>query len=730
MNAPANQLAPEWAEQSLDALLDRCFAELRPRARMSVLEHAEKFRILSTEESPDFGGEKFRSWNAPVMRGVLSLIGQKGIKRIVGQKSAQITWTAGVICSALGYFAHWRPVVQLVLFPREKSAKDFDSEKFMPMVRATPVLRSRIKDTRAAGNSATRKRYPGGLAKFVASNSPGDVKSTSASVIYVEEPDDTSKDVKGQGRSITLVRERGKTIRDSLMIIGGTPTAAGASEVESEMRTTDQRRFLCVCHECEERHDLDWDNVTIPGHNLTSEDLSAPDIDERYPAREVYGRARFEDAYYSCPHCGAIWTDEQRVANIRRTAYEFPDHGWVRTAESPDPGFYYNELQSVFEGSYVPVLAEKYLRAKDLQDRGDTTEMVAFWNSSRGLPWEYRGELPEEDELRERAEDYAEWSCPAGGLVPKLTVDVQHDRLALTCWVEGRGGERWLAYWGELYGQTVVAHQGAWLELIELLDTRRVRHASGAELDIAAIAIDTSDGQTSDASYSFVRTHNRPGRPVFAVKGASDDQGLVDIWKAPQAKDPSRKPTKADRYGLHVAIVGTARAKDLILGWSEKGGQVRLTGNGPGRMHWYKGVRDDFYEQLLSEIKIPSRQNPNKRSWKKRTDRHNEALDCTVYDTWLSRQLRLHLKKPWEWDVIEMRIKQADLLGEPVQASAQKKDEESDITAEHPNAVPTHNTDAAANEPAAQDTSMHTPAAQAVSDYLARIQQLRRARRV
>lgn len=59
-------------------------------------------------------------------------------------------------------------------------------------------------------------------------------------------------------------------------------------------------------------------------------------------------------------------------------------------------------------------------------------------------------------------------------------------------------------------------------------------------------------------------------------------------------------------------------------------GRVRLEGDGPGRMHWFEGVRDDFYEQLLSEIKIPSRLNPAKRVWKARTDRRNEALDCTV----------------------------------------------------------------------------------------------------
>lgn len=130
----------------------------------------------------------------------------------------------------------------------------------------------------------------------------------------------------------------------------------------------------------------------------------------------------------------------------------------------------------------------------------DPNEMIAFWNSALGITWEYRGELPEEDTLRARAERYAEryaeWTCPVGGLEIFATIDVQHDRLAVTVWAFGRGEEMWLVHWGELYGQTIVAHAGAWVDL-EILLGRRVRHATGVALPISAAGIDCSDGQTS-----------------------------------------------------------------------------------------------------------------------------------------------------------------------------------------------------------------------------------------
>jgi phage terminase large subunit GpA-like protein len=221
----------------------------------------------------------------------------------------------------------------------------------------------------------------------------------------------------------------------------------------------------------------------------------------------------------------------------------------------------------------------------------------------------------------------------------------------------------WLAFWGELTGQTIVPFSGAWLDLDMLMETT-VKHASGTLLPIAAVAIDSSDGQTSTAVYDFVRQRNRRERPVYAIKGASDSEGKYEIWRAPQAKsiDPHWSGRKADKHGVNVQIVGTAKAKDALLGWAQEGGRVRLTGDGPHRMHWYETVRPDFYEQLLSEIKIPMRQNPKRRQWKKRNDRRNEALDCTVYALWLTRAMGLHTRRPEWWDDKERQIRQSGLF--------------------------------------------------------------------
>jgi phage terminase large subunit GpA-like protein len=641
--APINAAAQ--ARVALRGMFRRVWLKNRPPPKLSITRWATTYRVMSEEETAIKG--RFTWEVSPALEGIAEAASQPGTRKIAVQKSAQVGYTAGIVCNVIGYHVHYRPSVIVAAFPRSMAAKDFASEKLDPMILATPVLNKRIAlRSRAQGNSMLRKRFPGGLIKLVGTNSPSDVKSTSARLVIVEEPDDASTNVKGQGNSLKLLEERAKTYNDHLILIGGTPTAHNASAIEDEMKKSDKRYFMVPCHSCGEAHALKWENVTIP------EDKDAA-------ARDVYGHYRWEKAFYTCPHHGCVWTDDERIANLRRA--KATGFGWMATADSSVPGFYLNELLSTFDGSRVPVLAKKYLEAKYNQDLGDMNDMIAFWNSTLGETWEYKGELPEEDELRARAEKYREWSCPAGAVEALMLVDVQHDRLAVTVWVFGRGEEMWLAYWGEHYGQTIVAHQGAWIELEQLM-RRQVNHASGAALGIRAIGIDSGDGQTNDAVYTFCRKHDRTDRPVLALKGASDDVGRVEIWTPPKAIDPNARATKASRAGVKVHWVGTAKAKDLILGWSEHGGRIRLTGDGPGRMHWYEGVRDDFYEQILGEIKIPSRKDPRKRVWKERTDRAHEALDCTVYAIYLYRHLKLHLRKPIHWDIAERRLRQAELL--------------------------------------------------------------------
>jgi phage terminase large subunit GpA-like protein len=573
----------------------------------------------------------------PWVFGMHEALDDPAVRKVVAMKSAQVAWTDGVLLNYVGRKIDVDPTPMIIMFAKEKAAKEFNEEKLIPMAEVTPPVASKLQiDRRKAGdNRWDFKTFAGGFLKLVGSNSPSSVKSTPAPVVAVEEPDDCNDNVRDQGDTITLLEERVKTYARSKVIFGGTPTIKGVSRIEAAYLSSDQRKFMVPCHDCGESHVLMWENVQA---------LEDPSFNH-----EVFGHVRPESARYICPHCGSLWTDAEKNRNVRKAV-------WVATAPFYGiAGFYINELYSPFPGSTLQKLMEKYLTAEHLLRSGDDTKMRAFRNSSEGLTYEYKSDLPKGDALLERAEDYDEKSVPWGGMVLTAGVDVQHDRLAVVIRAWGRGMESWLVYWGEIHGQTLVPNAGAWLDLDLLLEADFV-HASGNSLRIRAVSLDSSDGATTDAVYSYVRA--RKGRGYMAIKGASEQLGAPkEIFSKPRTSVDVTRKHKPHPSGVTPYIVGTTRAKDLIID-----GRLRLTGSGPGRLHWYKSVRPDYWDQITSEIKVPHKTQKNRKVWTKRASTRNEALDCEVYALHAAMSLKLHLLKPGHWDAMEKQLRQKEIF--------------------------------------------------------------------
>ena len=601
----------------------------------------------------------------PYLRGILECINDRSVRKIVCRKSAQVGWTDGVVNNYLGYTIHVDPAPIGIMFPRDQTAKDYNVEKLLPMIEASPVLNELVNvKSRTLDNTQNRKRFPGGFLKLFGSNSTGGVKSTPFKRIVVEEPDDCNLNISGQGDSIKLAEERVKTFHDHKILAGGTPSIKGISSIDAEMEISDKRVFEVPCHDCGEAHALHWDNV-----KWRSSDT--------HTVHAVFGTARPETAAYACPHCGSLWNDAQKSRNIRRA--EELGFGWRATAEFRGvAGFYLNELYSPFKESNMSRLVEKYLIALHEMEQGDPGSMIAFTNSSKGEPYEYKTDTPEADDLRRRAEKYSEMTVPWGGLILTAGVDVQHDRLAVIIRAWGKGEESWLVYWGELFGSTLAANAGAWLDLDKLLD-REFTHASGAALRISAYSVDSSDGVTTETVYTYVR--GRLNRKAMAIKGASEaTDDRREIFSAPKVVDLNKK-SKASKFGMRVHIVGTSRAKDTIVE-----NRLKLTGAGPGRMHWYADVRSDYWDQLVSEVKAPHRTVKNKKVWQKRAGVRNEALDCEVYCLHAARSLKTNLMRDAHWAAFEARIRQRTLLA-PMEIEEPEEDNTEAVTDTPPRAA-------------------------------------------
>jgi phage terminase large subunit GpA-like protein len=670
------------------ALVRRLVAKAAPPEVMTTTDWARQRRRLSAKATARPG--TYNPDLTPWVKHMHAALDDPAVFKVVCKKSAQVAWTDGVLLNYIGRRIDIEPCPMIIMFAKEGAAKEFNDEKLMPMLEVTPALADKVPvdSKRSRDNRWQYKGFPGGFLKLVSSNSASSVKSTPAPVVCVEEPDDANENVAQQGDTITLLEERTKTYARRKIVFGGTPTIKGLSRIDAAYQASNRVSFWVPCPHCGEHQVLAWEHVTWE--------------DDPLSWHEVFGHARPETARYRCPHCASRWTEAEKNRAVRllepRAEAEF--RGVV--------GFYINELYSPFPGSQLPRLVEKHLAAQHALAKGDDTKARAFDNNTLGIAYEYKTDIPEPDDLKLRAETYAERSVPSGGLLLTAGVDVQHDRLAVVIRAWGRAEESWLVYWGELPGSTLVAGQGAWADL-DMLLTADFVHVTGATLRVEAASIDGSDGNRTEIVNTYVRARRSKGLRYMTVKGASEQgDDKREIFSTPRRPDLNQR-NKPSKRSIEVHIVGTTRAKDLILET-----RVKHKGKGPGAMHWYAGVRPDYWEQLTSEVKAPSKANRAKKTWQKKGGVRNEALDCEVYALHAARSLKTNLMHDAHWTALEQRLRQRPLLAEPAPPPEQEQEDHDD---EAPPPLPTTPVAAAPAEPATPAVAPEpaTPQAKAVA---------------
>lgn len=607
---------------------------------------------------PDFGEYDF--FYTPYFIGVCAALDDPSVDEVDLMKAAQIGWTyflLGFIFKTISE-GEYNPCPIIALFAKTGDAKNFHDEKWLPAAQETPAVYERmdVSTTRKAGARWDNRSFPGGFQKLVGSNSPGNVKSTSkVGLGIVEEPDDTTDNVAGQGDSIGLLEERLKRYVGSKLIVGGTPAVKGLSKTENRLEQTDKRVLPVVCHECGESHVLSFDHVGWSNDNLEFD-------------HPVYGKSDPETAYYSCPHCGSVWDDYQRQTNIRNTcfnAYESGDlnAGWIPTAKfTGRAGFMgLSELYVCMPGTSLADVVKDYLAAKAESEKGNENPLIKFTNQKLGQSYEYKGDNVTADEIRDKGEDYPELVVPRHAAELLVTIDVQADRIAIVIRAYGKGMESWLVYFGEIWAAHSIndINDPVWSALDAVI-FGSYQHETGAVLRVTAASIDTSDGNTQAATYHYVRSRQRRGVRLLAIKGATSyDAPIVTL---PRKLDLNAQKTKADRFGLQLWRVGTQLAKDQVSA------SLRLDRDGPGRMHHYESVRADYPDQLCGEVKAPSKTQRGKMVWQQKSGSAVEAWDCEVYNRHLAMVEKLHLKKPDWWDAKLASLMQVDLLGDSAPA--------------------------------------------------------------
>lgn len=629
-----------------------------PQPNLPLIEWLPGNINLPAQDADDPGPYKVET--VPYFWGVMHAVDNNACWMVVLQKAAQIGWTillAADVCKV----AKTDPNRCLMLFPKEEKGRKFMDEKLVPVIEASPLIAEviDISTSRKSGQRATQKNFPGGWVQAIGSNSVSNVKSTTAPRCYVEEPDDTNRDVGDQGDSIKHLRERLKRRSDKKLIIGGTPAVADLSQVEHYVKMGTMRVLPITCHDCGEAHVLDWENVSWQSKEQGTE-------------HPVFGLNQPDTAVYSCPHCGSLWDDWQRKQNILntcKTAFDGGDlfAGWVKTQCGDDYGpnecepietfFELGELYVCMNGTSLADVVRDYLEAEHEARTGDEGARIVFQNNKLGRPYRYAADLQlDADKLKEKAEEYPLLWCPSGGLVICAGVDVQHDRVAIVIRAWGRAEESWQLHWGEIDGDCTDKQDDVWGALDNLL-FQPFTHERFGQAFLSGVSIDSSDGTTSNAVYNWVRTRAKryPRLKILAIKGDTNDMGKKEIFTLPRAVDRRRydKPSKADRFGVKIYHVGTHKAKDIISN--------RLVGT-TAYMHSNANVRQDYWQQVTAEVKAPSKKHGGILVYQKLPGRANEGLDCEVYALHNAHANGVHKYTEAGWDRVEATLGQRTLF--------------------------------------------------------------------
>jgi phage terminase large subunit GpA-like protein len=653
----------EWQphfQTTLSTLITRTKSFWLTEKGLSALEWAIKHRVYGIDESQKHGN--FDVKTAPWLAGMLACASNPKVREIIVPKAAGVMVSNGFLTNFLGRTITEEPCDIIGVLPNSTLAGDFMEEKIHRMIRNSPIFSSIINlSKKSRGVRKQQLQYPGGKLVIEGAGSTQNIQMRHVPIGFSDEADRCISENR-HGSPMQHLADRVQSFDNSKLIFLGTPSGVKSlSFIEEKYNRAHRYKFFVPCHNpsCHEAHALSFDNIIY-------------DDSESNPWHDIYGHVDLTTALYQCPYCLITWSDEQKNDNVILGEWRSVDTGELLDPDKVSGSLGFGGLEAVYSSydrSSFSELLKDYLIARHEFKSGNQQPMIDFYNTRRGLTYEYKSKTPDIEQLAERAENYAEFTVPPGGLWLTLTVDVQSSgRLSVMITAWGKDLECWIVFWNELLGNITDKNDPVWRQLERIIETPLLHAYYKVPMRIEAVGIDASDGNTAELVYSWVRDNSRRFN-VMAIKGASIDNGQREIFTRPAAKDlRGKNHSKAAKMGLQVYQVGTHRAKDRIYSslnltsYDEKTGKV-ITGRGAGRIHFYQDIRADFYKQLLAEIKVPTK-NKGKEVYKKKWGQANEALDNLVYNLHAAYSLRLHLKTADQCQKREYELSQTNVFND------------------------------------------------------------------
>lgn len=562
---------------------------LRPDPELTISEWADRYRVLSSKESPEPG--PWRTDRAPYLREIMDCLSPTSpVRRVVVMKASQVGLSE-VAINLAGFAIHHAPAPILVVQPTDRMAERFSRQRIASMIENTPPVRARVTPTRSrdGGNTLHEKEFPGGILIIATASSAAELASTPVRFLILDEIERYPLDVGGEGGSDAIAEQRTSNFRRAKILKISSPKFTDGP-IHLEYEASDQRRLWVPCVRCGAFQRLEWERV-------------------EYPKGEP------DKAVYVCEHCARAWNDAQRYAAVR-------EGDWRAAAPfRGTAGFQLSALYSPW--ARLGELADEYEKKRPFPEKHKT-----FVNTKLGLPYSDSWEAMDDTGFLARREPYPANPLPRGVVLLTAGVDTQDDRIELEILGWGRDEENWSIDYKVLWGDP--SGPGVWAQLDQVLH-QVYRHPTGAELPILASCIDTQGHHTQQV-YKFCAP--RWAERVWAIRGQGGD------WR-PIVGRPSRNNAQK----VPVFPVGVDTVKAYIYN-RLKIERAPDRGPTPGYCHFPMRYEHEHFRQLTAEVAERKYVNGRARVvWKLLPGRRNERLDCRAYAVAALYNLRVDLNQ-------------------------------------------------------------------------------------
>jgi len=582
---------------------------LKKRKRIKVSAWAERHRVITM-------GKYQGSWRnevTPYLVGIMDAMAWPSIRTVILCAAPQIGKTEAVN-NFVGWAVDRAPGPVLYVYPDALTARENSKDRILPMIEASPRLRSYLTGWEDDKTSLRIKLAHMPIYLAWAGSAARLANKPIRYVIFDETDKYPPVSNKREADPISLGEKRTITYRYDYKVIKlSTPTIEQAPIWQAlQTEAEEVFEYHVPCWACGERQAMEFDQIRWPKEKNEKGE-------ESHPSPERIEKDSL--ARYICIHCQADWADHDRDKAVaagqwtgQRTG--LPIDAYLKAHKPRKIGFHLPSWISPFVSlSTVAAAFVKSLHNKTL--------LKDFRNAHQAIPWLDYTQDRKEDAILALRDTRPRGLVPSEGVVG-LTAAV--DTQDYGFWYEIRAWGEGFESWQIREGYVPSDGKADFSALDKVLFEDAYYDIDKKAYPVQLVFIDSGGHRTWEV-YQWCRSR---GRHVIPIKGEGRMTG-THAWSKQDTIPGTNKPIPG---GIQILRLNVNLYKDQLAG------RIEVAPADPGAWHLHSETPLTWATQMCAEFVN------DKGVWECPSGKDNHAWDCSCYN-WAAADIFVrHWQRP------------------------------------------------------------------------------------